>query len=190
MAAWVMKPNPREVLDPAAGYGHLLHACRRMNPSFKAVGIETDQEVFKSALTTAPKGTKLVLSDYLRNDPGIFQGIIANPPYVKSQRMALCEAEWRYFDELFGTKLGRQTNLYALFLLKIWEDLAPKDRAAVIVPAEFLNANFGQVIKQRLQAMKPRGLSESQVGESQGTTRPNKNNRCRHGFSEHFGVVV
>jgi adenine-specific DNA-methyltransferase len=95
----------------------------------------------------------------LRNDPGIFQGIIANPPYVKSQRMALSEAEWQYFDELFGTKLGRQTNLYALFLLKIWEDLAPRGRAAVIVPAEFLNANFGRVIKERLQAMKPRGLA-------------------------------
>lgn len=159
MALWVMAPNPREVLDPAAGFGHLLHACRRVNSSFKAVGIETDQDVFKSALTTAPKGTKLVLSDYLRNDPGIFQAIIANPPYVKSQRMALSDAEWQYFDELFGTKLGRQTNLYALFLLKIWEDLAPKGRAAIIVPAEFLNANFGRVIKERLQAMKPRGLA-------------------------------
>jgi adenine-specific DNA-methyltransferase len=159
MAAWVMNPNPRDVLDPAAGLGHLLHACRRVNSSFKAVGIETDQKVFKSALTTAPKGTKLVLSDYLRNDPGIFEGIIANPPYVKSQRMALSDSEWQYFDELFGTKLGRQTNLYALFLLKIWEDLAPKGRAAIIVPAEFLNANFGRVIKERLLTMKPRGLA-------------------------------
>lgn len=159
MAAWVMSPNPQEVLDPAAGFGHLLHACRRVNPSFKAVGIETDQDVFKTALATAPKGTKLILSDYLRNCPGWFRGIIANPPYVKSQRMALSEAEWQYFDELFGTKLGRQTNLYALFLLKIWEDLAPNGRAAIIVPAEFLNANFGRVIKERLQAMKPRGLA-------------------------------
>jgi len=159
MAAWVMRPNPREVLDPAAGFGHLLHACRRMSSSFKAVGIETDQAVFKSALATAPKGTKLVLCDYLRNSSGLFQGIIANPPYVKSQRMALSDAEWQYFDELFGTKLGRQTNLYALFILKIWEDLAPKGRAAIIVPAEFLNANFGRTIKERLQVMKPRGLA-------------------------------
>ncbi len=159
MAAWVMGAKPQEVLDPAAGFGHLLHACRRVSATFKAVGIESDQEVFKTALTTAPKGTKLILSDYLRNCPGFFQGIIANPPYVKSQRMAFAEGEWEYFDELFGTKLGRQTNLYALFLLKIWEDLAPKGRAAVIVPAEFLNANFGRIIKERLQIMKPRGLA-------------------------------
>jgi adenine-specific DNA-methyltransferase len=159
MAGWVMSPNPREVLDPAAGFGHLLHACSRVNPSIRAVGIETDPEVFKTALTTAPKGAKLVLSDYLKNDPGLFGGIIANQPYVKSQRMALTESEWQYFDELFGTKLGRQTNLYALFLLKIWEDLAPRGRAAIILPAEFLNANFGRTIKERLLSMKPRGLA-------------------------------
>ena len=159
MAAWVMFPKPQEVLDPAAGFGHLLHACRRVSPSIKAVGIESDSEVFWTALTTAPRGTKLILGDYLRNSPGVFRGIIANPPYVKSQRMALSEAEWKYFDELFGTILGRQANLYGLFLLKIWDDLAPKGRAAVIVPAEFLNANFGRVIKERLQTMKPRGLA-------------------------------
>ena len=159
MASWVMRPLPRRVLDPAAGFGHLLHACSRLSSSFGAVGIESDQDVFRTALETAPKGTKLVLSDYLRNDPGLFEGIIANPPYVKSQRMALSEAEWQYFDELFGIKLGRQTNLYALFLLKIWEDLAPGGRAAVIIPAEFMNANFGVAIKERLQAMKPRGLA-------------------------------
>lgn len=159
MASWVMASNPKEVLDPAAGFGHLLHACNRINSSVRVVGIETDPDVFKTALGTAPKGAKLVLCDYLKNDPGLFGGIIANPPYVKSQRMSLAESEWQYFDELFGTKLGRQTNLYALFLLKIWEDLAPKGRAAVIVPAEFLNANFGRVIKERLQSMKPRGLA-------------------------------
>jgi adenine-specific DNA-methyltransferase len=35
-------------------------------------------------------------------------------------------------------------------LLKIWEDLAPHGRAAIILPAEFLNANFGAEIKERL----------------------------------------
>src|SRR6266704_2213360 len=54
------------------------------------------------------------------------------------------------FEERFGTSLDRLTNLYGLFLLKIWEDLSPGGRAAVIVPAEFLNANFGEEIKERL----------------------------------------
>jgi len=159
MAEWVLAKNPRKVLDPAAGLGHLLHACARNNSTCRMVGIESDHEVFKEALSTAPKGAKLILTDYLHSNPGLFEGIIANPPYVKSQRLGMSEAEWQYFDELFGIKLGRQTNLYALFLLKIWEDLAPSGRAAVIIPAEFLNANFGRVIKESLQKMRPRGLA-------------------------------
>ncbi len=159
MAVWVMGGKPAKVLDPSAGLGHLLHACHRKNPDCKKVGIESEQDVFQAALSVAPKGTKLILSDYLYANTGLFEGIIANPPYVKSQRMGLSETEWRYFDELFGTKLGRQTNLYALFILKIWEDLAPGGRAAIIVPAEFLNANFGVIIKEALLKMKPRGLA-------------------------------
>ena len=58
-----------------------------------------------------------------------------------------------------GTPLDRLTNLYALFLLKIWEDLAPHGRAAVILPAEFLNANFGEEIKERLvRVIRPAAL--------------------------------
>lgn len=159
MAAWVMEKKPSEILDPAAGFGHLLHACRRIEPEIKAVGIESDAKVFKIALETAPPKTKMILCDYLRSSPGLYQGIIANPPYVKSQRMAFSDTEWKYFDELLGTRFGRQTNLYALFLLKIWEDLAPQGRAAIIVPAEFLNANFGVAIKERLQSIKPRGIA-------------------------------
>lgn len=159
MAAWVMGCNPTKVMDPAAGFGHLLHACHRINPDCKKVGIESEQDVFQAALSVAPKGTKLVLSDYLYANTGLFEGIIANPPYVKSQRLGLSEPQWCYFDELFGTKLGRQTNLYALFILKIWEDLAPGGRAAMIVPAEFLNANFGVAIKEAILKMMPRGLA-------------------------------
>ena len=47
-----------------------------------------------------------------------------------------------------------------MFLLKIWEDLAPHGRAAVILPAEFLNANFGEEIKERLlRAIRPAGIT-------------------------------
>ena len=111
------------------------------------------------AKATAPRGAKLVLADYLKSDGGHFDGIIANPPYVKAQRLDYSESDWCYFEERLGTPLDRLTNLYALFLLKIWEDLAPRGRAAVILPAEFLNANFGEEIKERLvKAIRPAAL--------------------------------
>lgn len=159
MAKWVMSAKPRTVLDPAAGLGGLLAVCRRMNQEAALVGVERDTETLKRAKATAPQGTKLILADYLKSEAGLFDSIIANPPYVKAHRLDYPEEDWRYFEERLGTPLDRLTNLYALFLLKIWEDLAPRGRAAVILPAEFLNANFGEEIKERLvRAIRPVAL--------------------------------
>jgi len=160
MARWVMSTKPASVLDPAAGLGTLLDACRRVCRSAQLVGVERDAETLRRAKVQAPRGTKLILADYLLADAGIFEGIIANPPYVKAQRLDYAEADWRYFEERLGTPLDRLTNLYALFLLKIWEDLAPRGRAAVLLPAEFLNANFGEEIKERLvRELRPAGIA-------------------------------
>ena len=160
MARWVMSTKPASVLDPAAGLGTLLDACRRECGTAQLVGVERDAETLRRAKAQAPRGTKLILADYLLADAGLFEGIIANPPYVKAQRLDYAESDWRYFEERFGTSLDRLTNLYALFLLKIWEDLAPRGRAAVLLPAEFLNANFGEEIKERLvRALRPAGIA-------------------------------
>src|ERR1051325_7527238 len=150
MAKWVMSAKPRTVLDPAAGLGGLLAACRQINQRVELVGAERDTETLRRAKPSAPRGTKLILADYLKSEAGLFDGIIANPPYVKAHRLDYSEKDWLYFEERLGTPLDRLTHLYALFLLKIWEDLAPCGRAAVILPAEFLNANFGEEIKARL----------------------------------------
>jgi adenine-specific DNA-methyltransferase len=160
MARWVMSSKPRTVLDPAAGLGGLLTACRQFDGRVQLVGVERDVETLQRAKTTAPCGAKLILADYLKSDAGLFDGIIANPPYVKAHRLDYSEKDWRYFEERLGTPLDRLTNLYALFLLKIWEDLASGGRAAVILPAEFLNANFGHEIKERLlRAIRPVGIA-------------------------------
>jgi len=160
MARWVMSAKPRAVLDPAAGLGGLLAACRHFNRRVELVGAERDRTTLQRAKTSAPCGTKLILADYLKSDAGLFDGIIANPPYVKAHRLDYSEKDWLYFEERLGTPLDRLTNLYALFLLKIWEDLAPRGRAAIILPAEFLNANFGEEIKERLlRAIRPTGIA-------------------------------
>jgi len=159
MAKWVMSVRPRTILDPAAGLGGLLSACRQFDERVQLVGVERDSETLQRAKTSAPRGTKLILADYLKSESGLFDSIIANPPYVKAQRLDYSEKDWRYFEERLGTPLDRLTNLYALFLLKIWEDLAAGGRAAVILPAEFLNANFGEEIKERLlRVIRPAGI--------------------------------
>src|SRR5438552_4302 len=80
MATWVMSAKPNTVLDPAAGLGGLLVACRQLNGRVQLVGVERDTETLQRAKATAPRGTKLILADYLKSDAGLFDGIIANPP--------------------------------------------------------------------------------------------------------------
>src|ERR1019366_453718 len=97
MARWVMSAKPATVLDPAAGLGSLLHECHRIHRQTKLVGVERDEETLLQAKSAAPRGTKLVLADYLLSDTGQFQGIIANPPYVKAHRLDYPEGTWRAF---------------------------------------------------------------------------------------------
>jgi adenine-specific DNA-methyltransferase len=160
MARWVTSLHPKTILDPAVGVGNLLYECVLMHRTAKYFGIDSDKDTLHQAANSAPKGTELICADYLKSDIGLMDGIIANPPYVKAQYLKYSETDWRFLEERFGTRLDRLTNLYALFLLKIWEDLALHGRAAVIIPSEFLNANFGAEIKERLlRAIRPKGIA-------------------------------
>ena len=49
MAKWVMSARPRTVLDPAAGLGGLLAACRKLDPHAALVGVERDAETLQRA---------------------------------------------------------------------------------------------------------------------------------------------
>jgi len=160
MARWIAANNPSSILDPAAGLGNLLFESHKLCPSANLFGIEQDSITHKKAMLGAPSGTRLILADYLKYKIEKVDAIIANPPYVKAHHLIYKDEEWASFEAAFGIGLDRLTNLYALFLLKIWEDLTPNGRAAIIIPAEFLNANFGVSIKNRLlKAIRPSGIA-------------------------------
>lgn len=150
MASWVVAGRPAEILDPAAGLGNLLNACRTLAASPKLEGIEIDPVIAEQANRTTPKGTRLICGDYLKMQVRPRSGIVANPPYIKAARLDLRPSDWEHLEDLLDCPLDRLTNAYVLFLLKIWRDLAPGGRAAVLIPGEFLNANYGVPIKARL----------------------------------------
>ncbi|MBK6538493.1 MAG: N-6 DNA methylase [Ignavibacteria bacterium] len=55
----------------------------------------------------------------------------------------------RNWEEI-SFKLNGLTNLYTLFLLKSIYQLNENGRAAFIIPSEFLNSDFGKLIKSYL----------------------------------------
>lgn len=150
LATWATSLQPTEILDPALGLGNLLNACRPLAPQAQLAGIEIDPDLVAEARHTTPAGTRLQCADYLRAQTPRYPAIIANPPYIKAVRLGWGESDWAWAEDMLDCRLDRLTNAYVLFLLKIWRDLAPGGRAAVLIPGEFLNANYGASIKGKL----------------------------------------
>lgn len=92
----------------------------------------------------------LKIGDYLDSDnQECFDGIIANPPYLKFHDYN----NKRYvskINEKFELSLSHRSNLYVLFLIQSLSQLVVGGRLAYIVPAEFLNSDYGVAVKQYL----------------------------------------
>jgi adenine-specific DNA-methyltransferase len=78
-----------------------------------------------------------------------YDGIICNPPYFKfhdyDNKNILNEIE-----KHLKCKLNGFTNLYTLFLLKSIHQLESNGRCAYIIPSEFLNSDYGKLVKLHL----------------------------------------
>jgi adenine-specific DNA-methyltransferase len=78
-----------------------------------------------------------------------YDGIICNPPYFKfhdyDNKNILKEIETN-----LKCKLNGFTNLYTLFLLKSIHQLSKNGRCAYIIPSEFLNSDYGKLVKTYL----------------------------------------
>jgi adenine-specific DNA-methyltransferase len=153
MAAWLSgNKHLKKVLEPAFGLGVFTRVLLKRHPDIIIQGFEIDPNIGKRAKEEfrAIKNIELIPADYLFSDwEGKYDGIICNPPYFNfhdyDNKGAIREIENR-----LSLKLNGLTNLYALFLLKSISQLKKNGRAAYIVPSEFLNADYGKLIKAAL----------------------------------------
>ncbi len=158
MVSWACAGDPRRILDPAMGRGVFIEALERLVARRSAAGlVRVDAcEIDSSMLRRGrPRFTRLevrcrcedfITADFRRG----YDAIIANPPYVRHHALAYGESMLQVYDRLCGRRLSRMTNLYGYFLVRIWSLLAEHGRAAVITPAEWLNADFGVALKAYL----------------------------------------
>jgi adenine-specific DNA-methyltransferase len=113
-------------------------------------GFDIDDVIFGQAQKELGSKVNLQLEDYMYNDwIHKYDGIICNPPYFKfhdyDNKNTLKEIETH-----LKCKLNGFTNLYTLFLLKSIYQLKPNGRCAYIIPSEFLNSDYGKLVKQHL----------------------------------------
>jgi len=150
MADWLLgNQNLKTVLEPAFGLGVFSRALLSKNSELTIKGFDIDETIFAEAKGIFHDTTNVDvhLKDYMFNDwNNKYDGIICNPPYFKfhdyDNKKILNEIENR-----LKIKLNGFTNLYALFLLKSIYQLKPNGRIAYIIPSEFLNSDYGKLVK-------------------------------------------
>lgn len=152
MAAWVLAANPRNILDPAVGPGIFPSVIREIDPHVNLTLVDLDPIVLKVAKrTVGDSGVEYLNTDFLHfEESRVFEGIIANPPYLRHHDFSYSEDVFEIIGSRASLKLSKATNIYGLFLLEIGRRLAEGGRAAVVIPTEWTNANYGASLKKYL----------------------------------------
>lgn len=153
LAKWILgNRNLKTVLEPAFGLGILSRAILNQNETVEIKGFDVDEIIFENAKRhfDGTRNVNLLLQDYMYNDwKNKYDGIICNPPYFKfhdyDNKNILKEIE-----KNLKCKLNGFTNLYTLFLLKSIHQLNSNGRCAYIIPSEFLNSDYGKLVKSYL----------------------------------------
>lgn len=153
MAQWLLKNKDlKSVLEPAFGLGIFSRTLLGHKNNLNIKGFEIDPKIFEEAkaIFSQNNSVNLLLEDYMYNDwNNKYDGIICNPPYFKfhdyDNKGILDEMEKR-----LSLRLNGFTNLYALFLLKSINQLNNNGRVAYITPSEFLNSDYGKLVKTYL----------------------------------------
>lgn len=153
MTNWLLnKQNLKTVLEPAFGLGVFSRALLSIKKDINIKGFEVDKTIYSESdsLFTNQDNVIIELKDYMYNDwENKYDGIICNSLYFKfhnyDNKKIIKEIENRLQIRLNGF-----TNLYTLFFLKSIYQLENNGRLAYIIPSEFLNSDYGKLVKLSL----------------------------------------
>ena len=153
MCEWVVSIKPASLLDPAVGLGIFVRKFLEHKIECEITAIDIDSVALNSFSDSNMHGhvTEAIQQDFLTwESPAKFDAILANPPYLRHHDLNYDRDIFREIGCRNDIRLSRLTNAYALFILEICRRLNLGGRAAVVVPGEWLNANFGVPIKEFL----------------------------------------
>ncbi len=157
-------PKDRVVsfLDPGVGSGVLFYAVRTaLGPGrlHSAMGFEVDPGVAAEVRRLwGALGLRVRVQDFCSAGPPAAEAakttlILCNPPYVRHHHLSADQKTdlRRRMDQL-GLQVSGLTGLYGYFLLLAHAWLAQGGVGVWVMPAEFLDVNYGQALKEYLTA--------------------------------------
>jgi adenine-specific DNA-methyltransferase len=158
--AFLPKRAQVSFLDPAIGTGSFYSALLHTFPTSRitsAVGYEIDSH-YGDECARLWAGTPLELyhADFTRAKPPANDKrpnlIVCNPPYVRHHHLKGDEKRrlQRLTASVSGMQLSGLSGLYCHFVGLSHAWLADDGLAAWLIPSEFMDVNYGQVVKEYL----------------------------------------
>lgn len=153
MSKWVLNNRKNiKILDPAVGLGILLRASYSQENKIELIGYDIEENILKSSKNLFNKNnisSNILNKNYLLHDwDNKYDGIICNPPYLKFNNFENKEESIKEMKEKLNISFNGLSNIYSLFIIKSIHQLNKNGRVAYIVPYEFLNADYGENVKQ------------------------------------------
>lgn len=151
--------TPKQVVDPGVGSARFLVEAGRQFPGAKLIGIEVDPTsaiIARGHLAAAGLASRsiVLLSDFREAiwpkaaGPTLF---IGNPPYVRHH---LIDQKWKAWlvrtAREYGLNASQLAGLHVHFFLAVSQKAQPGDVAILITAAEWLDVNYGRVVRDLL----------------------------------------
>lgn len=151
MVKWVLEKSPSKLLDPAVGLGVFLDIADSINPNVEKVGYEIDPVILNKYCNNHSYKSLVYNKDYLSDFSDIkYDSIICNPPYNRFQNIKNRKEYISDFEKKIGIKLNGYSNQCVYFLIKSISELSINGRCCYIMPYEFLNTGYGEIVKKIL----------------------------------------
>jgi adenine-specific DNA-methyltransferase len=162
-AATLLGPSVRDLrfADPSIGSGSFFSAALSVFGSDRlsaSVGIELDPVFAEAARELWGKsGLQIVQGDFTRvvangSCPRAPNLVLANPPYVRHHHLG--REEKQRLQALVADRTGLKVNglagLYVYFVLLATDWMEPDGLAVWLIPSEFMDVNYGEVLKNFL----------------------------------------
>ena len=160
MIEWAARAvTPARIVDPGTGSGRFLVAAAERFPQAALVAVDTDPVAMlllraNAAVRGFAHRLTLNLADYRHmglppiDGPTLF---IGNPPYVRHHDIPERWKSWfARTAARYGLKASKLAGLHIHFFLKTRELAQPGDYGAFITSAEWLDVNYGSVLRSLL----------------------------------------
>lgn len=158
--AWTARhKSPARVVDPGAGSGRFILAAGQRFPEAALIAVETDP---LAILILRANAAVLGLSDRLTIEEADYRDLslppvdgptlfVGNPPYVRHHRIDAERKHWFVSTAArHGLRASKLAGLHIHFFLKSLELARPGDYGAYITAAEWLDVNYGSVLRHAL----------------------------------------